>query len=119
VQTALPSAQREKCAQQPTLAQPQVPGSTNTEWQSGRTSHDACVVAMLHGAGHAMAGQAPGWPVGSEQPVKKLAPLHPGQVLARQSGRAVQDASSVSDAHGTGQRTPLSGHEGGGSLDGS
>jgi len=49
-------------------AQPQVPGSAKTEWQSPRLSHAACVVIALQlpeaasdvpasGAGQAMAGQ--------------------------------------------------------------
>jgi len=81
VQAALPAAQVEKCAQQPTLAQPQVPGSTNTEWQSGRASHDACVVFALHGAGHAIAGH---WLAGigalaGEQPANDWPPLQFGQ----------------------------------------
>jgi hypothetical protein len=43
-----PSAQREKCAQQPTAAQPQVPGSTNTGWQPVRASQSTSVVASAH-----------------------------------------------------------------------
>ena len=39
-----PSAQRAKCAQQPGVAQPHVPGSSNTEWQSLRASQAASVV---------------------------------------------------------------------------
>jgi hypothetical protein len=119
VQTALPSAQREKCAQQPTAAQPQVPGSTNTEWQSGRASHDSCVVMMLHAAGHAMAGQMMAEVVTGTHAENDEPPLQFGQRFARQSERAVQEASSVSAEHGGGQTTPLSGQEGGGSLDGS
>lgn len=119
VQTALPSAQREKCAQQPTLAQPQVPGSTNTEWQSGRASHDSCVVVMLHAAGHAMAGQRMAEVVAGTQVKNVELPSQFGQRFARQSERAVQDASSVTDEHGAGQSTPLSGHGGRVSLAGS
>jgi hypothetical protein len=66
-----PSAQRLKCIQQLTAAQPQVPGSAKTEWQSLRPSHAACVVIALQlpeaasdvpasVAKQAMAGQT--WP---------------------------------------------------------
>ena len=44
-----PSAHREKRAQQPTALQPQVPGSTNTEWQSVRASHAASVATFAQG----------------------------------------------------------------------
>jgi hypothetical protein len=57
--------------QQLIAAQPHVPGSAKTEWQSLRLSHPACVVIALQlpeaasdvpasGAGQAMAGQT--WP---------------------------------------------------------
>ena len=118
-QTALPSAHCENRAQQPALAQSQVPASKNTEWQSGRASHDCCVVAMLHGAGHAMAGQMMAEVVAGTHTENDEPPLQFGQPFARQSERAVQEASSVSAEHGGGQTTPLSGQEGGGSLDGS
>jgi hypothetical protein len=119
VHIALPVAQAEKCAQQPTAAQPQVPGSTKTEWQSGRASHDACVVMMLQAAGQAMAGQRMAEvAIGTHVKNEEL-PSQVGQLFARQSARAAQDAASVSAEHGAGQATPLSGHEGGGSRDGS
>lgn len=75
-----PSAHREKWAQQPTALQPQLPGSTNTEWQSVRASHAASVATFAQGAG---AGQT--YPVqataslGPEQPANVLPPEQLGQ----------------------------------------
>jgi len=119
VHTALPAAQAEKCAQQPTAAQRQVWGSTKTEWQSGRASHDSCVVMMLQAAGQAIAGQRMAEVVIGTHVKNEELPSQVGQLFARQSERAAHDAASVSAEHGSGQTTPLSGHEGGGSRDGS
>jgi hypothetical protein len=101
--TALPLAQLEKCAQQPTLAQPQVPGSVNTEWQSGRASHDSRVVIRLHAAGHAMAGQMMPDVVAATQVKNVEVPSQFGQRFARQSERVAHDAASVYAEHGAGQ----------------
>jgi hypothetical protein len=68
-------------------AQPQVPGSAKTEWQSPRLSHAACVVIALQlpeaasdvpasGAGQAMAGQT--WP----QPPATPRLGHPGHHIS-------------------------------------
>jgi hypothetical protein len=46
-----PSAHREKWAQQPTALQPQLPGSTNTEWQSVRASHVGSSATFAQGVG--------------------------------------------------------------------
>ena len=105
-QTALPSAQRENCAQQPTPAQRHVWGSTNTEWQSGRASHESRLVMRLHAAGHAMAGQRMADVVAGTQPENVEPPSQVGQRFARQSVLAAQETSSVSDEHGAGHATP-------------
>jgi hypothetical protein len=57
LQMAGPSAQLEKCVQQPAVPQSQVPGSTNTEWQSARASQSASVVCVEQGGGQMIAGQ--------------------------------------------------------------
>jgi hypothetical protein len=68
-----PSAQDEKCAQQPGAPQPQVPGSMNTEWQSVRASQSESVVTLEHGATHLIAGHDGGGSTGREQPANTFA----------------------------------------------
>jgi hypothetical protein len=73
-----PSAHTENFAQQPDAAQPHVPGSWNTEWQSVRASHAASVVAAEHGAAHFGCAHAGGPSLGVVQR-RKLFPVHVGQ----------------------------------------
>ncbi len=78
-----PSAQRAKCAQQPGVAQPHVPGSSNTEWQSLRASQAASVVTP------AQAGAPPPPPAPDSASLSARAALAAG---ATPSARAAHPA---------------------------
>jgi hypothetical protein len=91
---AAPSAQRENRAQQPSAAHWQSRPSTNTGWQSPRASQASRVAICAHVSGHAIGGQPTGGSFGSAQRMNPLPPLQFTQASARQSVRALQDASS-------------------------
>jgi len=73
-----PSTHFWKWAQQPAAAQPHVPGSKNTEWQSLRASQSASVVTLEHGATHLIAGHCGCGSFGSEHFTNDFA-WQPGQ----------------------------------------
>ena len=72
-----PSAQRENRAQQPSAAQAQPRGSTNTEWQSDRASQAACVVTSPQVTPLPPLPPAPPRPPAPDPPPSPAAPPRP------------------------------------------
>jgi hypothetical protein len=73
-----PSAQNENFAQHPEAAQPHVPGSLNTEWQSGRASHASSVETVEHACTQCGCTHSPALSFVVVQR-EKLFPVHVGQ----------------------------------------